>query len=558
VAAASHAALRAAWLGGERSPSLLAAARRTAAGLAAAGWVVQALDAHLIAAQLALERGRLGQARDELASATRARRRGPVDLRSRAWHAEALVRLAGGDRRGAESALRAGMRALDTFRGALGATELRAHVSAHAGDLARLGLRLAVEEGRAERVLAWAERWRAGALRLRPVRPSGDTALEDALAELRQVVIRIEQGVLEGRPTGGLRRRQAALEQAVQRRARHVAGGAYGLAPPPSVAELAALLGQRALVEVVALDEQLHAVVLAGGRLTLHRLGGLQEVSRELTGLRFGLRRLAFTYGSPASQEAAATAVAYAAGRLDELLIGPVRSRIGAERPLVLVPTGVLHALPWSALPSLRGRPVSVAPSAALWRRAATVAQAHHQRMVVVEGPGLPGAAGEVAALAGRHPDAACLAGPAATVAAVAAALDGAGLAHVAAHGAFRVDNPLFSSLQLADGPLTVYDLEGLRRAPRRLVLSACDSGLSGVRPGDELMGLAGALFALGMGTLVASVIPVPDDATGELMVAFHERLHAGLPPAHALAAVQAASAGDAAVSASFVCFGAG
>jgi CHAT domain-containing protein len=71
-------------------------------------------------------------------------------------------------------------------------------------------------------------------------------------------------------------------------------------------------------------------------------------------------------------------------------------------------------------------------------------------------------------------------------------------------------------------------------------------------------MGLAGALFALGMGTLVASVIPVPDAATTELMVAFHERLQAGLPPAHALAAVQAASAGDAAVSASFVCFGAG
>jgi tetratricopeptide (TPR) repeat protein len=558
VAAARYAALRAAWLGGERSSSLLAAARRTAAGLAAAGWTVQALDAHLIAAQLALERGRVEEARDELANAGRARRRGPVDLRSRAWHAEALVRLAGGNRRGAESALRAGMRALDTFRGALGATELRAHVSAHAGDLARLGLRLAVEEGRADRALAWAERWRAGALRLRPVRPSGDTALEDALAELRQVVSQIEQGVLEGRPTGGLRRRQAALEQAVQRRARHVAGGAYGLAPPPGVADLAALLDERALVEVVSLDRQLHAVVLAGGRLTLQRLGDLQEVSRELTGLRFGLRRLAFAHGSPASLEAAAGAVAYAARRLDELLIGPVRPRIGAERPLVLVPTGVLHALPWSALPSLRGRPVSVTPSAALWRRAATVDRAPGERMVVVEGPGLPGAAGEVAALAGRYPDATCLAGPAATVAAVAAALDGAGLAHVAAHGAFRADNPLFSSLQLADGPLTVYDLEGLARAPRRLVLSACDSGLSGVRPGDELMGLAGALFSLGMGTLVASVIPVPDAATRELMVAFHERLQAGLPPASALAAVQAASAGDAAVSASFVCFGAG
>jgi tetratricopeptide (TPR) repeat protein len=556
VAMARYAALRAAWLGGERSGALLAAARRTAAGLVAAGWAVSALDAHLIAAHLARERDRLDEAREQLASAARARRRGPVDLRSRAWHAEALVRLAAGDRRGAESALRAGMRVLHDFRGALGATELRAHASAHAGDAARLGLRLAVEERRADRALAWAERWRAGALQLRPVRPPDDTVLEGALAELRRVVSRIGQEALAGRDLTGLRRRQAGLEQLVQRRARLVAGGAYALPPPPAPAELSALLGERALVEVVALDRRLHAVVLAGGRLTLHGLGELREVTAEMAALRFGLRRLAFAHGSAASLEAAAGAVAYAAGRLDELLVGPLLERVGG-RPLVLVPTGVLHALPWSALPSLQDRPVSVAPSAALWRRAAeTASSSRDGRVVIVEGPELPGAAGEVAALARRYPDATCLVGPAATAAAVAQALDGAALAHVAAHGAFRVDNPLFSSLQLADGPLTVYDLEGLARAPRRLVLSACDAGLSGVRPGDELMGLAGALFALGMSTLVASVIPVPDAATKELMLALHRALQGGAGPAEALA--RARSGQDPAVAASFVCFGAG
>ena len=510
----------------------------------------------LIAAHLARERDRLDEAREQLASAARARRRGPVDLRSRAWHAEALVRLAAGDRRGAESALRAGMRVLHDFRGALGATELRAHASAHAGDAARLGLRLAVEERRADRALAWAERWRAGALQLRPVRPPDDTVLEGALAELRRVVSRIGQEALAGRDITGLRRRQAGLEQLVQRRARLVAGGAYALPPPPAPAELSALLGERALVEVVALDRRLHAVVLAGGRLTLHGLGELREVTAEMAALRFGLRRLAFAHGSAASLEAAAGAVAYAAGRLDELLVGPLLERVGG-RPLVLVPTGVLHALPWSALPSLQDRPVSVAPSAALWRRAAeTASSSRDGRVVIVEGPELPGAAGEVAALARRYPDATCLVGPAATVAATATALDGAALAHVAAHGAFRVDNPLFSSLQLADGPLTVYDLEGLARAPRRLVLSACDAGLSGVRPGDELMGLAGALFALGMSTLVASVIPVPDAATKELMLALHRALQGGAGPAEALA--RARSGQDPAVAASFVCFGAG
>ena len=58
-------------------------------------------------------------------------------------------------------------------------------------------------------------------------------------------------------------------------------------------------------------------------------------------------------------------------------------------------------------------------------------------------------------------------------------ALDGAWLAHIAAHGNFRADNPLFSSLMLDDGPLIVHDLERLNRAPYWLVLSCCDSGVT-------------------------------------------------------------------------------
>ena len=64
-----------------------------------------------------------------------------------------------------------------------------------------------------------------------------------------------------------------------------------------------------------------------------------------------------------------------------------------------------------------------------------------------------------------------------ATAARVLNAIDGARLVHIAAHGTFRADSPLFSALQLDDGPLTVYDLERLRRGPHHLVLSSCDSG---------------------------------------------------------------------------------
>jgi hypothetical protein len=129
-----------------------------------------------------------------------------------------------------------------------------------------------------------------------------------------------------------------------------------------------------------------------------------------------------------------------------------------------------------------------------------------------------------------------------------------------AAHGRFRADNPLLSRLQLADGPLTVYDLEALQRPPGCLVLSACDAGVSDVRPGDELMGLAAAVLALGTRTLVASVLPVADAATRPLMLALHEGLCLGMTPAEALARAQAAPIGghDAVAAASFVCLGAG
>jgi CHAT domain-containing protein len=165
-----------------------------------------------------------------------------------------------------------------------------------------------------------------------------------------------------------------------------------------------------------------------------------------------------------------------------------------------------------------------------------------------------------VAALGRTYPDAITIASPSATVAKVAGALDGAAMAHVAAHGNFRADNPLFSSLRLADGPLTVYDLECLSRAPTRMVLSACEVGLSAARAGGELMGLSAALLSLGTAALVASVVAVPDAATRGLMLAFHRRVARGAAFAEALAGAQAEmSRGGryAPATAGFVCFGA-
>ena len=146
--------------------------------------------------------------------------------------------------------------------------------------------------------------------------------------------------------------------------------------------------------------------------------------------------------------------------------------------------------------------------------------------------------------LARQYPQAMVLADGRATADRVLAAMDGAWLVHIAAHGTFRADSPLFSALELDDGPLTVYDLERLGRAPHRVVLSSCSSALGGPSGADELLGLVSALVALGSSGVVASVVPVNDPATVPLMVGLHGRLRLGDDLAEALAQARVA-AGD-------------
>ena len=132
-----------------------------------------------------------------------------------------------------------------------------------------------------------------------------------------------------------------------------------------------------------------------------------------------------------------------------------------------------------------------------------------------------------------------------ATAERVMAAMDGAWLVHMAAHGTFRGDSPLFSAIELDDGPLTVYDLERLKQAPYRVVLSSCSSAIGVAVGADELLGLVSALISLGSAGVVASVVPVNDPATVPLMTALHDHLRAGSDLAEALTLARHAVSDD-------------
>lgn len=550
---AQHLVVRARWADGERTSALARAARDAYAKLWTAGWQVAALHCLLVAGRVELDRGRLQAARGDLAQAARARRTGPADLRAAAWYAEALLRQAGGDPRGSATALKAGLRVVDEHAASLGATDLRVHASGLGAELAEEGVRLAVGSGKPAAVLEWIERFRAGALRRRPVRPPSDTKLAAELAELRRVTAELAQATAAGKDSRALRAQQLQLEEAVRTRSRQ-ASGRRAPSAQLDIAELTAALGDRALVEILRVDDAMLAVTAVGGRLRLTPLGGYEEALKEQESLRFSLHRIARRHGSKASLAAATAALDHAAGNLEELLLKPVRDLVG-DRELVIVPTGQLHALPWPTLPCLRARPLAVAPSATTWLAATNTGRKKTRagdRVVLVAGPELEHATPEVTALAALYESPQVLTDGKASADAVRHSIDGAELVHIAAHGRFRADNPQFSAIDLADGPLTVYDLERIRRAPRRMILSACDSGLSAVHPGDELMGLAGAVFSLGTSTLIASVVPVADDVTKALMVELHRELCAGSSPTAALAAAQERVRAD-----GFVCFGA-
>ncbi len=556
---ADYVALKIGYASGATPDAVLRTARGAAPSLQKWGWLGPALDARILAARAALNLGRVTIARRELEAARRARRRGPAEVKARAMHAEALLRLQSGDRRGAYSALRTGAEALEAHRYSLGATELRVHVSGHGEELAALGLRMALADEDPERVLVWAERFRVAALRQPPARPPDDSTLAADLGELRATVGRIGETALEGRSTSSLVQRQSDLESFIQARARTAKGVGRAISRfDPSA--LPAALEDRALIEIIAGGDTLHAVVVVDRRFHLRPLGAAADVAPELESVRFSLRRLALGKGSRRSLTVAADTAAHAVKRLDDYLVAGVHDLVG-DRALVVVPTGPLHGVPWSELPSLAGKSVTVVPSAHMWL-GARKQPTRRRDVVLVAGPDLPGAVDEIEALARMHPDARVLAGRDAKVGDVLSALSGASLAHIASHGVFRADNPQFSALQLADGPLTVYDLEGLRAAPSVLVLSACDSGLSSVHAGDEIMGLAAALLSLGTRTLIASVIPIPDATATGLMTSFHEALRKGHSPPEALVAARSqltdgVSYEALATGAGFVCLGA-
>jgi tetratricopeptide (TPR) repeat protein len=528
---------------GPPSGQSLRAAGRAAARLDRLG-AGEATLGHLLAGRIALDLGRGDDADHHLRAAAERRRRGPAMSRASGWLAEALRAQAAADPRRLLAACRRGLDLLDEHRFTLGASELRAQATAHGAELAALAQRHAAAARRPRLLLEWAERWRATALAVPAVRPPADVALSASLAALRQVTWEVQEARRTGTPPAALLREQRRLENVVRACTLRTRGDTAVGRTTVSIRQLIPALGAVQLIEIVEIDGLVHVLTCRDGRVR-QSVAGRTDAAVRAAGLAgFALRRLARS--RPGQDPASALAILdRVAPDLQDTLLGPAAAQLDEDRPVVIVPPSRLHSIPWALLPALGDRVFSVAPSAGAWLRAHTAPAPARRTVTLARGPGLVTEGAEVPLIAPLYPGVTVLSGGQATASRVLSALDGTWLAHIAAHGSFRADSPLFSSLRMSDGPLTVYDLEQLRRAPYWLVLPSCDSGVVAPAGADELLGLVSSLLPLGTAGVVASIAPLNDHAAVPLMLELHRRLQAGESLAGALSGVRRGVTGD-------------
>lgn len=534
VALARYCALRAEFAGTpERAGSKTDRAEEILEQLERHGWRDEAQEVRLYIGRLALDQGRTDVADRHLTAAAEVRRDGPWLRRAGGWLAVALQRRSRGDDRGARRALTAAFRIVDAHQATLTSSDLRAHVTTHSAAVIELGLEMALASSSSVEMLDWAERHHARSMRLPPATPQQGTQLAALLQELRGAHATAADAVAAGQRDPESSRRIADLERRIRVLSRSSSRSDAPVHAHERRLDVAAAFADRALVEHVRCGSELIAVAAVDGQLAMHVVGKFDQVVELQRHALAALRRLAFGGQRLRALDAAAIGLSDLADELDDMLLRGLGLR--DELPLVIVPTGEMRSLPWSVLPSLSDRSWALAPSAASSSRPPRGERPDRPRALLISGPDLEHAEEEVHRIAARYDDPVVLSSAAASAERVVAAMADADVVHVAAHGHFRADSPLFSSIQLADGPLTVYDLEHVALAPHVVVLSACDAGRIAVRGGDELLGTAAALVQLGVGAVVAPVTAVPDRAVVALMDALHRELRRGSDAASAL-----------------------
>jgi tetratricopeptide (TPR) repeat protein len=530
------------------SADIWAGSRRAAAARDRADELVSELRGHghrRDAEQLALHVVRLCVRRGELDDAMARLRKvhvdedTPIGTRLLAREVRAELARVRGRAKVAREHVRQGLQDLHTWQASFGSLDLQSTMVGHGNTLARLGLELALEDGRASVVFEWSERARALASKVTTLRPPPDPDLAGDLTALRLL-------------DPDDRDKARELRERIRSKSWYAAEGSVG--EPATLQELQARLrtDHAALVAHIVLGDEITALVVTGHEARVAPLGGSGEVRQRLDRIAADLDFAAANPGGSFGQTVRASLDAELATVAD-VLVKPLLDTIG-DRRVVLTPSALLAGTPWTLLPGLKGRPVTVPTSATRWLEMVATERSTLRRVGLVAGPRVGRAAQEIQRAAAVWDDIDVLHGDdanAAKVGEVAARVD---VLHLAGHGTHAGDHPLFSAVELADGPWFGHDIDLLPRTPSVVVLSACELGQASVLHGEESVGMTAAWLHAGSRTVISSPALVADEVACDALAHWHRLVAAGAPPAEALAEVVTTSEGVV----PFLCFGAG
>ena len=290
------------------------------------------------------------------------------------------------------------------------------------------------------------------------------------------------------------------------------------------------------LVEYFSVQDRILGCVLSRSGLQVFPLTLQSRVQKLLQLLQFQLSkfRLDPQYVNTFQDSLLESTQAHLKNLYQELL-GPLRSSLDAKH-LVFVPHGLLHYVPMHALHDgesylIDQFSISYAPSATIFAMCQSV-QANTSGETLIMGIAdaqAPSILDEVTALNAILPNAHLFVGEEATQAVLEQHGPRSRIVHIATHGYFRQDNPMFSSIRLGDSYLSLYDLYHLKLPVELVVLSGCATGLNVIKPGDEQIGLVRGLLQAGAQSMVLSLWDVHDASTKEFMIAFYSALEGGL-----------------------------
>jgi tetratricopeptide (TPR) repeat protein len=296
------------------------------------------------------------------------------------------------------------------------------------------------------------------------------------------------------------------------------------------------------LLEYYQAQGRYYVCLVSRDALDVVALPDAEEVRKRLALLQFQLLKFRLDPGYiEAFKGQLLTATETHLRALHAALIAPIRDRLSVEH-LVVVPHDILHTLPFHALLDTDGRflidnyTVSYAPSATVFRLCCQKRPAESGNALIMGLPDrlAPCIADEVRAVSEILPNPRVFLDADATADQLRAIGPTSRFVHIATHGLFRRDNPMFSSIRLGSGPLCVYDLYELRLSADLVTLSGCSTGLNAVVGGDEILGLVRGLLYAGARSVLLTLWDAHDRSTADFMQTFYRRLQGGASKARA------------------------